>query len=151
MAATFLVFFKYKSMDKGDAQKAAAQWREMKKSLPGDVELIGEYNHAGRCVMRCWAFLGMTASLWLVAGAGGGQDADDLARERQLIRGPWVVVEYDQDGKALPRKLVARLSVTFGPERVVIRPRLTAVRAPKFTAEPESPWEAGVSETHAPG
>ncbi len=46
MAATFLVFFKYKSMNKEDAQRAAGQWREMKGTLPTDVELIAEYDHA---------------------------------------------------------------------------------------------------------
>jgi hypothetical protein len=46
MGATFLVFYKYKSITKEDAQKAAQQWRELKSGLPGDVELIGEYNHA---------------------------------------------------------------------------------------------------------
>jgi len=46
MAATFLVFYKYKSMNKEDTQKAANEWRDLKKSLPDVVELIGEYNHA---------------------------------------------------------------------------------------------------------
>jgi hypothetical protein len=46
MAATFLVFYKYKSMTKEEAQKAVQQWRELRNGLPGDVELIGEYNHA---------------------------------------------------------------------------------------------------------
>lgn len=46
MAATFLVFYKYKSMTKEEAHKAALQWRELRNGLPEDVELIGEYNHA---------------------------------------------------------------------------------------------------------
>jgi len=46
MGATFLVFYKYKSMTKEEAQKAGQQWRELRNGLPGDVELIGEYNHA---------------------------------------------------------------------------------------------------------
>jgi hypothetical protein len=46
MAATFLVFYKYKSMTKEETQKAVQQWRELRNGLPGDVELIGEYNHA---------------------------------------------------------------------------------------------------------
>lgn len=46
MGATFLVFYKYKSMTKEEAQKASQQWRELKNGLPEDVELIGEYNHA---------------------------------------------------------------------------------------------------------
>jgi hypothetical protein len=46
MGTTFLVFYKYKSMTKEEAQKAAQQWRDLKGGLPGDVELIGEYNHA---------------------------------------------------------------------------------------------------------
>ena len=46
MAATFLVFYKYRSMEKEESQKAATEWRDLKKSLPETVELIGEYNHA---------------------------------------------------------------------------------------------------------
>lgn len=46
MGATFLVFYKYRSMSKEEAQKSNQEWRELKNSLPGDVELIGEYNHA---------------------------------------------------------------------------------------------------------
>jgi hypothetical protein len=46
MGATFLVFYKYKSMTKEEANKAAQDWRELKNGLPSDVELIGEYNHA---------------------------------------------------------------------------------------------------------
>ncbi len=46
MAATFLVFYRYKSMTKDESEKAAKQWREMKGSLPANVELIGEYVHA---------------------------------------------------------------------------------------------------------
>lgn len=46
MGATFLVFYKYKSMTKEETQNAAQKWRELKNSLPIDVELIGEYSHA---------------------------------------------------------------------------------------------------------
>lgn len=33
-------------MTKDESEKAAKQWREMKGSLPANVELIGEYVHA---------------------------------------------------------------------------------------------------------
>ena len=46
MGATFLVFYKYKSMTKEETQNAAQKWRELKNSPPIDVELIGEYSHA---------------------------------------------------------------------------------------------------------
>lgn len=46
MGTTFLVFYKYRSLTKDEAQKAAKEWREMKKTLPMEVELIGEYSHA---------------------------------------------------------------------------------------------------------
>jgi hypothetical protein len=46
MGTAFLVFYKYKSMTKEEAEKAAKEWHELKSGLPEDVELIGEYNHA---------------------------------------------------------------------------------------------------------
>ena len=46
MAATFLVFYQFKAMSKDEAQKANTEWRELKKSLPSSVKLVGEYDHA---------------------------------------------------------------------------------------------------------
>ena len=46
MGTTFLVFYKYRSMTKDELEKASKEWRQLKVSLPEDVELIGEYNHA---------------------------------------------------------------------------------------------------------
>lgn len=46
MAATFLVFYKYRPLSKEEAERAAEEWRELTKSLPQSIELIGEYNHA---------------------------------------------------------------------------------------------------------
>ncbi len=46
MSTAFLVLYKYRSMSKDEAQQANNEWRELKKTLPEDVELIGEYNHA---------------------------------------------------------------------------------------------------------
>lgn len=40
------MFYRYKAMTKEEAKKAAQEWREIKNDLPGDVELIGEYDHA---------------------------------------------------------------------------------------------------------
>jgi hypothetical protein len=49
MAATptaFLVFYRFKAMSDQEAQKSSAQWNDLKKSLPSDVRLAGEYIHA---------------------------------------------------------------------------------------------------------
>lgn len=46
MGTAFLVFYKYKSMTKEEAERATKQWHELKSGLPEDVELIGEYDHA---------------------------------------------------------------------------------------------------------
>lgn len=46
MGATFLVFYKYKSMTKDESERASKEWSRLKGSLPTDVELIGEYSHA---------------------------------------------------------------------------------------------------------
>jgi hypothetical protein len=46
MGTAFLVFYKYKSMTNEEAERAAKEWHDLKSSLPDDVELIGEYDHA---------------------------------------------------------------------------------------------------------
>ena len=46
VATTFLVFYRFKTMNKEDAQKANAEWHDIKNSLPSGVELVGEYDHA---------------------------------------------------------------------------------------------------------
>ena len=46
VAATFLVFYRFKAMSKDEAQKANNEWRELKNSLPSGIELVGEYDHA---------------------------------------------------------------------------------------------------------
>jgi hypothetical protein len=46
MAATFLVFYRFKTMTPEETKKANEQWKDIKKSLPQGIELIGEYNHA---------------------------------------------------------------------------------------------------------
>ena len=46
MAATptaLLVFCKFKAMSDQEAQKTSAEWGGLKKSLPSDVRLAGEY------------------------------------------------------------------------------------------------------------
>ncbi len=42
----FLVFYRFKAMSDQEAQKSSAEWNDLKKSLPSDVRLAGEYNHA---------------------------------------------------------------------------------------------------------
>ena len=46
VATTFLVFYRFKTMHKDDVQKANTEWHELKNSLPSDIELVGEYDHA---------------------------------------------------------------------------------------------------------
>ena len=46
MAATFLVFYRFKTMTPEETKKANEQWKDIKKSLPSGIELMGEYNHA---------------------------------------------------------------------------------------------------------
>ena len=45
-ATTFLVFYRFKSMNKEEAVKARTEWRELRNGLPDVIELIGEYDHA---------------------------------------------------------------------------------------------------------
>jgi hypothetical protein len=42
----FLVFYRFKAMSDQEAQKSSAEWNDLKKSLPSDVRLTGEYIHA---------------------------------------------------------------------------------------------------------
>jgi hypothetical protein len=44
VATTFLVFYRFKTMNKDDAQKANTEWHELKNSLPSGIELVGEYD-----------------------------------------------------------------------------------------------------------
>ena len=47
MAATaFLVFYRFKTMNKEEAQKAKEEWQNLKNGLPSGIELVGEYTHA---------------------------------------------------------------------------------------------------------
>jgi hypothetical protein len=42
----FLVFYRFKAMSDQEAQKASAEWGDLKNSLPSNVRLAGEYIHA---------------------------------------------------------------------------------------------------------
>ena len=47
MAATaFLVFYRFKAMNKEETQKAKDEWNRLKNGLPSGIELVGEYIHA---------------------------------------------------------------------------------------------------------
>ena len=47
VATTFLVFYRFKTMNTEDAQKANAEWHDVKNSLPWSrMKLVGEYDHA---------------------------------------------------------------------------------------------------------
>ena len=43
---TFLVFYRFKAMNKEETQKAKDEWNGLKNSLPSGIELVGEYIHA---------------------------------------------------------------------------------------------------------
>ena len=43
---TFLVFYRFKSMNKEEEVKIRTEWRELRNGLPDGIELIGEYVHA---------------------------------------------------------------------------------------------------------
>ena len=47
MAATaFLVFYRFKAMNKEETKKAKDEWDGLKDSLPSGIELVREYIHA---------------------------------------------------------------------------------------------------------
>jgi hypothetical protein len=46
VATTFLVFYRFKALSKGEKEKAENDWRQLKNSLPSGIELVGEYIHA---------------------------------------------------------------------------------------------------------
>ena len=47
MAATgFLVFYRFKTMSKEEAERAKDNWHSLKNGLPAGIELVGEYTHA---------------------------------------------------------------------------------------------------------
>ncbi len=47
MAATgFLVFYRFKAMNKEEAEKAKGEWENLRNGLPSGIELVGEYIHA---------------------------------------------------------------------------------------------------------
>ena len=46
MPATFLVFYRFRSMSPEDAKRSSQEWKELKNSLPSGIELMGEYDHA---------------------------------------------------------------------------------------------------------
>ena len=46
MTSTMLVFYRFRSMNDQEKQKANKQWHELKNSLPAGIELLGEYDHA---------------------------------------------------------------------------------------------------------
>ncbi|HEX6029629.1 MAG TPA: hypothetical protein VFY64_11365 [Nitrososphaeraceae archaeon] len=47
MTATgFLVFYRFKAMNKEETEKSKDEWNRLKNSLPSGIELVGEYVHA---------------------------------------------------------------------------------------------------------
>ena len=45
-ATAFLVFYRFKAMNKEETEKSKEEWNELKNSLPSGIELVGEYIHA---------------------------------------------------------------------------------------------------------
>ena len=45
-ATTFLVFYRFKAMNKEETNKAKDEWNGLKDSLPSGIELVREYIHA---------------------------------------------------------------------------------------------------------
>ena len=45
-ATTFLVFYRFKAMNKEEKGKAENEWSQLKNSLPSGIELVREYIHA---------------------------------------------------------------------------------------------------------
>jgi hypothetical protein len=43
VATGFLVFYRFKAMNKEETQKANDEWHELKNNLPSGIELVGEY------------------------------------------------------------------------------------------------------------
>ena len=43
---SFLVFYRFKAMNKEEAEKAKGEWQNLKNNLPSGIELAGEYIHA---------------------------------------------------------------------------------------------------------
>ena len=45
-ATAFLVFYRFKAMNKEETEKSKDEWNRLKNSLPSGIELVGEYVHA---------------------------------------------------------------------------------------------------------
>lgn len=43
---TFLVFYRLRPLDSEEKNISKHKWDEIKGSLPSEIELVGEYNHA---------------------------------------------------------------------------------------------------------
>ena len=41
-ATTFLVFYRFKAMNKEEIEKAKDEWNRLKNDLPSGIELVGE-------------------------------------------------------------------------------------------------------------
>jgi hypothetical protein len=48
-ATTFLVFYRFKAINKEEKEKAESEWHQLKDSLPSGIELVGEYIHC-KCI-----------------------------------------------------------------------------------------------------
>ena len=45
VATAFLVFYRFKTMNKEEAEKAKGEWENLRNGLTSGIELVGEYIH----------------------------------------------------------------------------------------------------------
>ena len=58
MTATgFLVFYRFKAMNKEETEKSKEEWNRLKNGLPSGIELVGEYVHAWGTEYSAYSFL----------------------------------------------------------------------------------------------
>ena len=46
VVTAFLVFYRFKTMNKEEAEKAIGEWENPRNGLPSGIELVREYIHA---------------------------------------------------------------------------------------------------------
>jgi hypothetical protein len=70
-ATAFLVFYRFKAMNKEETEKSKDEWNRVKNSLASGIELVGEYVHAWGTeyiMVFCYLKLIMLTHFWI-----GGQ------------------------------------------------------------------------------
>jgi uncharacterized protein (TIGR03067 family) len=83
--------------------------------------------------MKRRASLAVAVLAVIVSAAQCGENDDDLVRDRKQIQGSWSVLAYDLDGKSLPADILKTMTVTIQADKLVISPRVAALRTPTLT------------------